>query len=534
MPPSKHDRKFSNASSWSQHTRNASRSDYTPVSPPRNPQAPSFPTITSTSTNAERRSGSFEYDAPGTTPYWDDTYGVIYETPEIPPRHPGRTYAQALRRGLSLHDVSEGHVESDQDTPQREFLQHTASQNSYPQSIGKQLSRKGNFTPWSDATDDRHAASSNGSIAGNQISSSRPALSSKDVNQKLSHELKEKTKAKASTRASLKNSIKLPPAWKELRPSPASVLKQEAIFGIPKTAAKEARPMSALVEEPDPLRIVKKKSTSRAVNRIPSNSSPMLERVRQLRDLEQKAILAKLEGDLMNVKATESTAEDDDIDVFPDAEEANFDVFTGGQTKQQSMAHKEARHSQHTEEFIPNIELSDSDWAKPLYALANPPAVPPKSPKRNLNLNAQRNSMVATIHSVDDSDESNAQSDDSLVDTMSGMRFVPNLPPTPPKHRPFQRKSAVPEGLDLKQIQAAKEKLKEKPVITVAQDAVPNVVGVGVVNSKRNVQLVKASRESVATTTSSISDDFEQLGSPGKDDTEHNGASRKWYKGFRR
>lgn len=84
----------------------------------------------------------------------------------------------------------------------------------------------------------------------------------------------------------------------------------------------------------------------------------------------------------------------------------------------------------------------------------------------------------------------------------------------------FEHRSAVPKPLNLKAIEATKEKRSRAALEDEANDSAKG-------DEKGRIKL--DSVESLATGTSS---EFENLSIP--DSSEHNGAKRKWYKGFRR
>ncbi|CAO2648312.1 Nn.00g075790.m01.CDS01 [Neocucurbitaria sp. VM-36] len=513
------------------HIHGPSQSNTNPLSPYNEPQAPSLPTVTSTPSSPQRQRNSFEYNSPDTIPYWDDSSGTIYEVPNIPPRHPGRTYAEVVNGAPFPRNASEDHVELERGKPvprnfdssgltlnlRQDVLQHPTLQEKRSQTDMNYEGRRVDFTPWSDATEHRYEADLSKNTASSQKSSSRPALSAKDVNQKLRQGLEEKTKEHSGSSMGAANPSLTTMA--KLRPSPASKVKSEAIFEVPGTGARASRPMSTLVEEPAPLRIPKKKAASPTADRYPS--SPTLDRVRKLREIEQKAMLTKLDGQLTGTKVTKSHVDEDDIDVFaPDY------------TISHSKSSKKAMSPSKPEDLVLDVELSGSEWATPLYALVNPLDIPPQSPTRNLGLNPRRSSLVATLPFVDDVDECVPEDDNGLLEAMTDMRVFETLPSSPPEYHSFQRDSAIPEGLDLEKIQAAKQRLKQGSIDAPMEDT--KVEGMNAISSKRAKSLkskLKLSTESLETIES---DDFERVASLGNDDTEHNGTRRKWYKGFRR
>ena len=488
--------------------------------------------MTSTSNVPQCQSDPFEYNSPDTVPYWDDFNGAIYEVPSIPPRHPGRTYAQVVSEGVyTAHAVEEriepeflGQItgesgtrgyESNPDNRRDERSRRSPLQIRRPQGTEAQQNRKRDFVPYVGLTDARFSGNPDKKTT---ESLGRLVLGSKDVNQKLRQEPKDTIRIATSKHNPWKNEAKpsatLQPRFQQ---SPVSKVKQEAMFEIPRTGAKEARPMTTLVEEPSPLKIFKKNNIRPTSNRSPS--SPTLERVRRLRDLEQKTTLEKLGKQLMSEQTAGSTYDNNE-----------FRRFGDNHARSQPKEAEDSKSSAKVEDLIPDMNISEPDWAMPLYNMANAPAVSPKSPQRDSDLNPRRRSMAATVHSVNDGQDSNDEEANTLVEATANMHVLQMRPSTLKKHRSFERKSAVPEGLDLNKIRAAKvyRQSQDNPMSWPTHDTGARDTNVDVEDAKQHAKALVESFETAE------SDDFERVGIPNDDGTEHNGAKRKWYKGFRR
>jgi hypothetical protein len=136
-----------------------------------------------------------------------------------------------------------------------------------------------------------------------------------------------------------------------------------------------------------------------------------------------------------------------------------------------------------TPDSIPDMEaeLSDSDWAKPFYATANPPPCAL-------------------------SEEEVAKECDAIAERMGEMWMSQKLKHSPPECSGHE---------------AAKPDRKVEGVHTEARKSSGSI-------------LSESSVEEDSSVCSLSKDDFEILEVPTNSESEHNGGMRKWYKGFRR
>ncbi|KAF1844847.1 uncharacterized protein K460DRAFT_416215 [Cucurbitaria berberidis CBS 394.84] len=526
MPQDHQDRILNRTGSGSDdyhHTRGPHQSNATPFSH-NEPQSTYLLAPNPTYATPQRQSGHSEYDTPRITPYWDDFNGIIYEVPSISPRQSRNTYgrniaATSYARGTTEAQAKLDHIArvprgfeasgSDPNPRQGGEMRRPAPFDEGLQASKNRDSRNMDFDP----TEARNSEALSRKIAHSHVPLGRLALHSKDVNQKLHEEANGSIKIAMTNRHALNNDLKtLPTPNRESRPVSESKIKRGAVFEVPRPGAKDVRPMSTLVEIPLPLRIFKEKNTKPTADCCPS--SPTLNRVRKLREVEQKSTLAKLEEQLKSTKTIKPTRDD-----------------------AQSRVSTETSLSPKAEELIPDMELSDSDWARSLYALADPPKLPVTSTTPDPELNPKREGMMATVHSVEDSGYSDDEEIDALIKAIADMRPFQKLPSTSAEHRSYVCKSAVPEGLDLSKIQTAKEQTNGISMPTTTHDAIiknseAEVVGV---NHSESVESQKHDATvSLEYFARSASDDFERVEISIDEDTEHNGPKRKWYKGFRR
>ena len=134
---------------------------------------------------------------------------------------------------------------------------------------------------------------------------------------------------------------------------------------------------------------------------------------------------------------------------------------------------------------------------------------------------------------------------DRLSKAIAGLQTFQNLPPLSPKKADFQRKSAVPEGLDMSKIGADKEESSnENELQQVPQEKSLEEAHMGLLEyfnvpleatetGKADAQTPQTSSSQKSFTTASTGD-FERVGSQEKLGQEQNGVKRRWYRGFRK
>ena len=281
--------------------------------------------------------------------------------------------------------------------------------------------------------------------------------------------------------------------------------------GAPKTeGANDARSLS---EEPSPLKVFKKSPRTDT-----QPWSPMVDRVMKLRAEQQEKKLAEFSKDLASSKSSEPPSDADGIRVFVSTD-------SNSQRKEKKASVQKQNPSADSPEFIPDMELSDSDWATPFYVIANQSAriERPEQGSRNHELDPRRRSMVASIHSAADSDNDEI---DLLTEAMADMRVFQQLASSPPEDRAFKRRGAMSEPCGMKAVGVEK-----------AEEEVKDLGGSAEVESKdpAEVKLVhEEANKSKESIVSFASEDFERIGTPTDFESEHNGVRRKWYRGFLR
>ena len=245
------------------------------------------------SLSAQGRSGPSTYNGQESMPYWDDGSGAILTLPVSPSRT--------------------------KDRPQwRERSRKPAS------------GRKSDFMPYLDPEDARNTDELESTVERAEESAAlRPALGNKHVNQKLGpaavDNLGTATTARNadSTEQRLESHI-LPWPTLGLTGRTATKFDAEAFPELPYAAAKDAHPMSTLIEEPSPLRIIKVKISRAATEKVAS--SPTLQKIRKLRAEEQTRTLARLQRELVEatIQDTHETGSQD-VDIFSSQTVASTD-----------------------------------------------------------------------------------------------------------------------------------------------------------------------------------------------------------------
>jgi hypothetical protein len=143
--------------------------------------------------------------------------------------------------------------------------------------------------------------------------------------------------------------------------------------------------------------------------------------------------------------------------------------------------------------FMPNLNFSAGNWAKP-SAGETPGAhqAPVSKEMRN------------------------------LTKAMEQWTIFQNMAASPPEHPLCKQESAAPPLSN--PVESASSRHKEVEEYRESRNAQPSKVEEAVQEEANK------SNDSLA----SLSDEFEKIEAPAQDETEHNGAKRKWYKGFRR
>jgi hypothetical protein len=157
--------------------------------------------------------------------------------------------------------------------------------------------------------------------------------------------------------------------------------------------------------------------------------------------------------------------------------------------------------------FMPNLHLSGSVCVQPLYEIAKAPAcvLPDKIDS-------------SSAHQAHDLQEM-----DNLTKAMEGLGVFQSIAALPPKDRSSKQEGAVLPPLSSGG-KSASESFKEADGLQVRRGA-QTVMARGSVQVEAN-----KSTDSLA----SLSDEFEKIETPGQDESDHNGARKEWYKGFRR
>jgi hypothetical protein len=409
---------------------------------------------------------------------------------------------------------------------------YTAAGMAEAESIGERTRRK-NFTPYFDAADARNGMD----LRSSDKEGFRHALAKKDMNQKLRQNTIETMKAataKRSTGHTERTSERIFPlkASNERRhPTTPKFKSKFAIPASPKTpraiVVPATRPisyqwpdtLSPVLEAPSPSKI----SSDNQPNTLSKHKrTSTLDRILNLRAEEQAKALAQLQGELYKPSETKVTKQQ-----APDA-------LSHGKSgsESQRIAHFDLRESkQQAFEFIASPVSPESQRWKDICTI--PDVVAP----------AETASAGSSVYSNDGTTEEDEI--DRLSKAIAGLQTFQNLPPLSPKKAEFQRKSAVPEGLDMSKIGAGKEEsdngnelqqvpreksLEEAQIGLLEYFNAPlEAIGTG----KADAQTPQTSSSQKSFTTASTGD-YERVGSQEKLGQEQNGVKRRWYRGFRK
>jgi hypothetical protein len=400
------------------------------------------------------------------------------------------------------------------------------------ESIGERTRRR-DFTPYFDAADARNSTD----LCSSDKEGFRHALAKKDMNQKLRQntiETMEAATAKRGTGHTERMSEPRVPlrASNEIRhPTTPKFKSKFAIPASPKTpraiAVPTSRPvsyqwpdtLSSVLEAPSPLEF----SSDNQPNTLSKHKrTSTLDRILNLRAEEQAKALAQLQGELYKPSETKATMQQ-----APDA-------LTHGKSgpESQRIAHFDLRKSKlQAFEFIAPPVSPESQRRKDICTI--PDVVAP----------AKTASAGSSVYSSDGTTEEDEI--DRLSKAIAGLQTFQNLPSLSPKQAEFQRKSAVPEGLDISKIGAGKEEsnngneLQQVPREKSLEEAQIglleyfNVPFEATETGKADAQTPQTSSSQKSFTTASTGD-YERVGSQEKLGQEQNGVKRRWYRGFRK
>jgi hypothetical protein len=172
-------------------------------------------------------------------------------------------------------------------------------------------------------------------------------------------------------------------------------------------------------------------------------------------------------------------------------------------------------------DFIPELELSGSERSKPLHAITDTSKSAASEveevPEKRLG-----GSLPAVPHRIVSREVNQRNDIERLARVLAETDVFQNITSKPPTTPSSKNKVAVPRQFKLETTKTTKTNKK--------LDDVPANVESNQGEAKELVQEeAKKSKQSVA---SFDSDEFKKVEIPAVDESEHNGVSRKWYKGF--
>jgi hypothetical protein len=277
--------------------------------------------------------------------------------------------------------------------------------------------------------------------------------------------------------------------------------------------------LSPVLEAPSPLKI---SSDNQPKTLSKHKRTSILDCILNLRAEEQAKALARLQGELYKPSETKVTKQQ-----APDAL-----THGGTSSESQRIAHFELHESkQQAFEFIASPVSPESQRRKDICTI--PDVVAP----------AKTASAGSSVYSSDGTTEEDEI--DRLSKAIAGLQTFQNLPPLSPKKAEFQRKSAVPEGLDMSKIGAGKEEsnngneLQQVPREKSLEEAQIglleyfNVPLEATETGRANAQTPQTSSSQKSFTTASTGE-YERVESQEKLGQEQNGVKRRWYWGFRK
>ncbi|KAH6846838.1 hypothetical protein B0T12DRAFT_357599 [Alternaria alternata] len=474
----------------------------------------------------QRSSDHLRYETQS-TPYWDNANGAIHNIPSALSRNSVPPHAQTMTafNNPYLDIVGDGPYGRNQ-------AMYTAAGMAEAESIGERTRRR-DFTPYFDAADARNGMD----LCSSDKEGFRHALAKKDMNQKLRQDTIETMKAATAKRGTGHTERTSEPrvplrASNEIRhPTTPKFKSKFTIPASPKTPRAIAVPASGPVsyQWPDTLSPV---FEAPSPSKISSDNQPntlskhkrisTLDRILNLRVEEQAKALARLQGELYKPSETNVTKQQ-----APDA-------LTHGKSgsESQRIAHFDLRGSkQQAFEFIASQVSPESQRRKDICTI--PDVVAPDK-------TASAGSSVYSSDGTTEEDEI-----DRLSKAIAGLQTFQHLTPPSQKKAEFQRKSALPEGLDMSKIRAGREesdnenKLQQVPreksleesQIGLLEYSNAPVEATGTGKADAQTPQTSSSQKSFATASTG---DYERVESQEKLGQKQNGVKRRWYRGFRK
>ncbi|KAG9195757.1 hypothetical protein G6011_00878 [Alternaria panax] len=357
------------------------------------------------------------------------------------------------------------------------------------------------FTPYFDAADVR-----NGTELGSPKKDGfRNPLTKKDVNQKVRQatlDTDRTTRTRRENTNAEKSSEPRPPprVFSGAQPLP-SLTPYKPTFTFPaspKTTKARTVPatrqwpgtLSSVVEAPSPL---KASSKDHPTSLSKHKRTSTLDRILILRANEQAKALAQLEGE----QHTPSRA---------------FSCRVSDPESQRVANHTSRGEKRHASEFTAVKEGKNG------FMMAGPSA-PTKSA-----------SASSSVYSNDDTTPEDEMG--KLSKAVVGLRPFQDLPAPLLDRSGFERMSAVPEGLNVRKIEAGKVEPAQQKPLAVAQAELLEYFNVPLETAGTGkAEQESSSQESLATASS---EGYEKVGSKEKLGEEQNGGKRRWFKGFRK
>ncbi|KAL1795464.1 hypothetical protein ACET3X_005688 [Alternaria dauci] len=387
--------------------------------------------------------------------------------------------------------------------------------------IGKRANRR-DFTPYFDAADARNGMD----LGSPRIDGLRNALAKKDVNQKLRQNSAEAGEAvteklsepRAPPRASLGKLPSTAPKLQSKAEIPALLKAPRASVAPASGPTSYQRPgaLTPVVEAPSPLNI---SSTNQSNRPSKHRRTSTLDRILDIRAEEQAKALTQLEGELYKSS-----------DIKQDEQQTpNPSSHRVGNVESRRIAHPTLRKDkQQGSNYNTSPDSSENQNGSHIRTISD--SVAPD----------KRVSASSSVYSNDE----NRQEDEivRLSKAIVGLRAFQDLPSSSLNKAALQRKSAVPDGLDMSKIGVGKRESndgneaqqanREKRLIEAQAELLEyfNVPLEATGPGKADAQ-TSSSQESCVTASSG---DYEKIGSQETLEQEENGVKRRWYKGFRR
>lgn len=480
--------------------------------------------LTGTVQTISRQSDPFYYDSQR-IPYWDDSTGIIHDLPTSPSRQKEKSkgqyiagcdnpYAEIVGGGPYSQQLdASNHAAMVRDWPYAHETRPDQTNASHFDILAEHSitneDAESRIRSWLDSEEASNDGNTERSIKGRF----RRALRKKDANQTLHQRATETIKVAVAKRrvkgdaepgslvivdvpgdAVEKNrnlrtaTTRLDFRHRLVTPTPPNFSKSGASYGLLRTDTRFETRLPLATEAPSPSKAFdKQQETVRGIE-----NTPTLDRVIELRAEEQSKVLALLKGRLSE----------------PGKSHGDEGKLSGDLTQS-----------------IMNPDVPNDDGSQGMKSI-----VPD-----HLDGNYASSSMYSSNEN-DDFEE--------LAKAVAGLRPFQKLP-SPSKLNSFQRHSAIPGGLDLLKIQAAKKKQVEVPNECEEQEAPQNIIGseaeVGLPEAPVDMDTFAShagadtqsrahtSDESLATM---LSEGYNQIGRQESLQMEHNGVKRRWYRGF--